>query len=100
MPMYMRQAIVTKYLEVTNSKPSRVKATAEAGSVTLSWDNALNTDGNHAKAAATLANKFGWRGNWRGGAIPGNSGFAFIWDNDENVSLAFIVAEHGAKVSL
>jgi hypothetical protein len=100
MPTYFRQAIVTKFLPVTNSKPSRVKATAEAGSVILSWDHALNSDGNHAKAAATLANKFGWQGNWRGGAIPDHSGFAFVWDNDENNSVAFIVAESGAKVQL
>jgi hypothetical protein len=91
MPTYMRQAIVTKYLPDTNSRPSRVKATAEAGSVTLSWDSALNTDRNHAKAANALAEKFGWKDNWSGGAIPDHSGFCFVWDNDENVSLMFLV---------
>lgn len=91
MPMYMRQAIVTKYLPVTNTKPSRVKATAEAGSVILSWDNALNTDQNHAKAANALAEQKGWAGHWRGGALPDHSGYCFVWDTAENVSLMFLV---------
>jgi hypothetical protein len=91
MPMYMRQAIVTKYLPVTNTKPSRVKASAEAGSVILSWDSALSTDQNHAKAANALAEQKGWAGHWRGGALPDHSGFCFVWDDAANSSLMFLV---------
>lgn len=58
------QAIVTKYIGPSNTKGSRIKATAAAGSVTLHIDNALNIEENHAKAAQALANKFKWRGNY------------------------------------
>jgi hypothetical protein len=63
----MFQAIVTRYLGPTNVRGSRVKATAEAGSVTLEWDDSLNSDNNHLAAAKALADKFGWGGNWYGG---------------------------------
>jgi hypothetical protein len=53
-----------------------VKAIAEAGSVTLSWDHALNGDQNHAKAAQALANKYKWRGRWFMGGFDG--GYAFV----------------------
>lgn len=72
----MYQAIVTKYLGPTNARGSRVKASAEAGSLTLSWNDSLNSDQNHARAAQALAKRFGWHGNWYGGAIPG---IAYAW---------------------
>lgn len=74
----MYQAINTKFLPATNVRGSRVKAIAEAGSVTLSWDHALNAEDNHVRAAEELARKFGWQGNWRGGALPKSSGYAFV----------------------
>lgn len=43
----MFQAITTRFLGPTNFRGSRVKATADAGSVTLSWDYALGIDQNH-----------------------------------------------------
>jgi hypothetical protein len=73
----VRQAIVTRYIPATNTKPSRVKATADAGSVMLSWNCALNIENNHAFVAKALAEKFGWRGAWYQGGMPG-SGFAFV----------------------
>ena len=75
--MYMRQAIATKYIGPSNVRGARVKASAEAGSVTLPWDHALNVDRNHAKAAETLARKFKWEGRYYGGALPG-SGYCFV----------------------
>lgn len=58
------KAIITKYLGPTNFRPSRVKATDEDyNSVTLSWDNSLNTDENHKEAASALCNKMQWKGN-------------------------------------
>jgi hypothetical protein len=72
----MRQAITTKYLGPTNSRGSRVKATASAGSVTLSWDHALDSDENHRAAALALAAKFGWDGEWIGGGLE--HGYAFV----------------------
>ena len=56
----MRQAIVTRYLPATDNKPSRVKAIADAGTVTLSWDHALDGIGNHREAALMLCLKHGW----------------------------------------
>lgn len=78
----MRQAIETKFLGATNFKGSRVKATAEAGSITLSWDHALNGPDNHIAAAKALVEKFGWGGQWRGGAIPHTSGYVFVTGDD------------------
>ena len=54
------QAIVTKYLGPTNSRGARVKATCQAGSVTIRWDDARDVDANHDAAAYTLARKLGW----------------------------------------
>jgi hypothetical protein len=65
----MYQAIVTKYIGPTNFKGSRVKATAAAGSVTLHWDDALNSDDNHTAAAKALAARYGWAGEWHGGGF-------------------------------
>lgn len=78
----MRQAIVTKYLGPTNFKGSRVKATAEAGSVTLSWDDALGIEENHLRAAVALREKFNWHvtsltADLIGGALPGG-GYVFV----------------------
>ena len=74
----MYQAIVTKWLAPTNVRGSRVKATAEAGSITVGWDHSLNAYDNHLAVAQALADKFGWRGAWYGGAIPKSSGYAFV----------------------
>lgn len=74
----MRQAIITKFMGPTNSRGARVKATADAGSVTVGWDYALNIEGNHTAAAKALAMKLGWDGlSWFGGGLPG-SGYAFV----------------------
>jgi hypothetical protein len=73
------QAIQTKYIGPTNTRGSRVKATAEAGSVTLSWDDALNATDNHRAAAEALANKRGWISNGArlvGGCIGGPG---YVW---------------------
>lgn len=56
----MRQAIITKYLEPTNTRGGRVKARCEAGSLTVSWDHTLSTQDNHAAAARALCEKLGW----------------------------------------
>ena len=57
---HARQAIITKYIGPTDLRGSRVKATAEAGSITLAWDDALNSEENHVAAARALAGKYGW----------------------------------------
>lgn len=74
----MRQAIVTKWFGPTNSRGSRVKAKAAAGSITVSWDYGLNVADNHAAAARALADKLGWPGAWVGGGTPGEDGYVFV----------------------
>ena len=61
------QAITTKVLPATNTQPTRVKATAQAGSITLIWNNYVGHDANHIAAARALAAKLGWAGQWLGG---------------------------------
>lgn len=68
----MSVAIKTKFLGPTNTRGSRVKATAcDKGpfataqrQVTVSWDHSLNSQDNHAAAAKALASKLGWDGEW------------------------------------
>lgn len=76
------QAITTKYLGPTNFRGSRIKAMAEAGSITVSYDDSLNTQDAHAKAAQALARKFGWTGEYYQGGL--SDGYCFVCvDNEE-----------------
>ena len=52
------QAIVTKYLPATNTKPSRIKAQCERGSLTVSWSYEGRDEDEHANAAKALCAKF------------------------------------------
>lgn len=74
-----RQSIITRYHGPTNHRGSRVSAVSASGHrVNLHWDDALNTDGNHAAAALTLARKLGWSGDWHGGALGTGDGYCFV----------------------
>jgi hypothetical protein len=64
------QAIETKYLGPTNFRGARIKASAEAGSITIPWDHALNAEDNHKAAALAFVNKWGWSGVWVLGHLP------------------------------
>jgi len=72
----MIQAITTKYLGPTDHRGSRVKAQCAAGSITLEWDDSLNSDHNHQSAALSLAVQFDWSGRWIGG---GNHDGTCVW---------------------
>ena len=63
------QAIITKYIGPTNTKHSRIKATAAAGSITVEYNHSLDIEGNHVAAAKKLADKFGWSGKWVQGCL-------------------------------
>ena len=68
------QAITTKYIGPTNVRGSKIKATAAAGSVTLHWDDSMNSDNNHKAAAKALATKLGWDyGDWIAGVVKDGS---------------------------
>jgi hypothetical protein len=58
--MDVRQAITVRYLGPTNHHGSRYKATAEAGSLTVECDDALNGEENAWAAGVALAKKWGW----------------------------------------
>lgn len=73
------KAITTRYFGPTNFKGSRIKATTEGGnSVTLHYDDALNSDQNHAKAAKALCDKLGWRAEMIGGHLE--NGMAWVFE--------------------
>ncbi len=74
----MRQAIITKYLGPTNTRGTRIKATAAAGTVTVNWDYSLGMDANHAQAAKALVDKFEWGGLWIAGGAPNADGNVFV----------------------
>ncbi len=74
----MFQAICTKYIGPSAVKGSRVKAMAEAGSITLHWDDSLNSHGNHLQAARALARKYGWKGQWYGGGTKDGCCFVCV----------------------
>jgi hypothetical protein len=78
----MRQAITTKYIGPTNFRSARVKAKCQAGSITMSWDDALDDDDNHLKAAQTLCKKLDWHEHGRyliAGGLPSGKGNAYVW---------------------
>jgi hypothetical protein len=58
--MYALQAITTKYLGPTNTRGARIKATADAGSITIPWDHELNAVKNHYAVASAFALQWGW----------------------------------------
>ncbi len=55
------QAITTRYLGATNTKPARIKATSGSGiSVTVSYDYGLTEVKEHAQAVIALCKKLNW----------------------------------------
>ena len=48
------QAITTKYLPATETLGPRIKATAQAGSVTIAWDDDISGENNHGSAMETM----------------------------------------------
>lgn len=83
MSFMVLQAIETRYLGPTNVRGSRVKATAAAGSLTTDWDDALNSEQNHLRAALMLSSKFDWKGDLAQGVLAsGNNVFVFTSRHD------------------
>jgi hypothetical protein len=89
--MLVRQAITTKYIGPSNVKGSRVKARAAAGSITLHWDDALNSEDNHRAAAQAYATKMGWHGKYYQGSLPDDSGYCFVCVDQREPNAAFEV---------
>jgi hypothetical protein len=76
------QAITTKYLGPTDKKGARIKATCDAGSITVSYPHELSGQDVHAFAAMALVRKLGWnidRNTWECASLPGQAGCVFVW---------------------
>ena len=85
------QAITTKYLPATNTRGSRIKATAGQGqSITVGYDHGAPCA--HRVAAIALIKKLDWTGDlvWcEGGAETGNVYVAFNKRSIGDVSNAY-----------
>lgn len=81
----MRQAIVTKYLGPTNFLGARVKASAQAGSITVDWKDELDANENHERAAQYLKNKLSWNGKLVGGGMPDGRGNCYVIVSSDSV---------------
>lgn len=75
------QAIQTRYLCPTNSRGARIKAWAQAGSITIDYPHELSGQACHRAAAEALALKFKWDGQLLGGQLE-NGDYAFVWNNE------------------
>lgn len=95
-----RQALITKYLGPTNSRGSRVKASCEAISITVSWDHALSAPANHEKAAQALVEKCKLQGGspWVGSALPDGRGYAFVAQGQWELARKYASKRLPAKV--
>ena len=74
------KAIWTKYLGPTNSRGSRVKASAEGVSVTVPYASELNAERAHDEAALALVRKMGWPGTLVRGGRPDGRGYCYVID--------------------
>ena len=72
------QAIVTKYLGPTDSRGSRIKATAANGeSVTVPYGFSGDEYSRHERAAKALMQKLEWDGEIIGGSL--RDGYAWVF---------------------
>ncbi len=80
------QAIVTKVLPATNTKPRRIKAAAYAGSITVAYskldgDNGkpaiVGNENQHKAVARMLMDKYKWAGQLHTGRLP-NGDYAHV----------------------
>ena len=87
------QTITTKYLGPTNRRGSRVKATHTGNytSVTLGYDHALDSEGNHLAAAKALTDKLNWQGDYIGGHTA--EGMVFVESTPAYAFAAAILEE-------
>lgn len=86
------QAIRTRFIGPTDTRGSRVKAIAEAGSVTLPWNHAFNADRNHFGRGRSL----GWKGDLDGGCLHGNGDHVWVQIPDGTLDAAqSVLNRHG-----
>ena len=66
----MKQAIVIKFLGATNTKGTRIKASAKAASVTMPLDYGAGHEQRIGQAVDALLNKLEWSGDYIIGHLP------------------------------
>ena len=89
MNIQARQAIVTRYLCPTNTKPSRIKATCDRGAIIITFPQGAGIVDAHAEAVRALLEKFhkedgsarSWPSfdRWVCGGMPQSSKDAYVW---------------------
>jgi hypothetical protein len=78
------QAIQTRYFGPTNHRGARIKAWAQAGSITIPYPYELSGQACHRMAAELLALKCQWDTPFYGELLGGqleNGDYAFVWNN-------------------
>lgn len=70
------QAITTKYLGPTNFRGAHIKASCEAGSVSIPFGHELGIEQRHGNAVTALLEKLGWYGAYVGGYQKGST---YVW---------------------
>jgi hypothetical protein len=90
------QAILTRYLPATNVRGSRIKASCDRGSITISYPHEFSGDECHREAVRQLVAKFnkedakthevwkptpgkGWNAPFITGGLPNNGGYAHVF---------------------
>jgi len=57
------KCIRTRFIPATDTRGSRISADdGDGNKITMSWDHALSTTGNHGAAANALCEKMSWTG--------------------------------------
>jgi hypothetical protein len=78
----MRPVIITKYFGPSNTRGTRIKASARDRAVYVPWDYELSIEDNHLAAAQALVHEL-WPDNaenpeLHGGPMPNGDGYAFV----------------------
>lgn len=83
------RTIATKYHGPTNCKGSKISATASGAGkrVYVSYDHALDIDGNHKAAALKLMKELNWHGQYIGGHTK--DGMVFV--NADNARFKYAI---------
>jgi hypothetical protein len=75
------KAILASYLPATDTRGSRIVATAKGGHrLTIPYPHECNAgEDAHRKAAEALRDKLGWSGRLVGGGLPDGKSWAFVF---------------------
>lgn len=76
----MKQAIIIKFLGATNTKGTRIKASAESSSVTVPLDYSAGQEQRIRQAVDALLNKLEWSGEYIIGGLPSGDYVAVFKD--------------------